>query len=46
MDSSIQKSSSSSIPVILYGTQGVNKTLPSGPISGHPLHLAPALPFF
>jgi hypothetical protein len=32
--------SSSSIPVIPLGTQGVNKTSPSGPISGHPLNFA------
>jgi hypothetical protein len=31
---------------LLLSLMGVNKTSPSGPISGHPLHLAPALPFF
>ena len=40
------KASSSSSPVIPYWTQGVNKTSPSGSISGRPRHLAPSLPFF
>jgi hypothetical protein len=31
---------------LLLSLMGVNKTSPSGPISGHPLHLAPARPFF
>ena len=30
---------------LLLSLMGVNKTSPSGPFSGHPLHLAPALPF-
>jgi hypothetical protein len=36
---------SSSYPVIPLGTQGVNKTSPSDPISGHLFDFTPALPF-
>jgi hypothetical protein len=31
---------------LLLSLMGVNKTSPSGPVSGHPLHLVPALSFF